>query len=871
MPKEFLSIDPSQLPKHFDSKESEKKWDQTWQTKKVYEYEAPSTRDQSFVIDTPPPTVSGSLHIGHVFSYTQTDIVARYKRMCGKNVFYPLGWDDNGLPTERRVQNYFHVRCDPKLAYQKDLKIESPTKEQEKEHPRVVSRENFIELCHRVTQEDEKTFEDLYRRIGLSIDWREVYATIDDRCRKISQLSFLDLFQKNHIYNLESPTMWDVDFQTAVAQAEVEDRQQGSAFHNIEFSMQDSKQSFVIATTRPELLPACIGVAAHPDDERYKNLFGRRALTPLFRVPVPVFSSELADPEKGTGILMVCSFGDATDVQWWKEKKLHLRQIIGKNGRLLPVDFKSAQWPSSTPEEAQKFYDQLAGKNVKQARNAIVELLRLPDASAAKDSKAPLQGEPKPLEHAVKFFEKGDRPLEFVTTRQWFVALLKQKEALLKKGDEIKWFPDFMRSRFRNWTENLQFDWCISRQRYFGVPIPVWYPIDTEGCVLYDRAILPESDQLPVDPMIHSPKNFSEAQRDQVGGFCADPDVFDTWFTSSLTPMITAKWGLDERRFKQLYPADIRPQAHEIIRTWAFYTIAKSLLHKNSIPWKNALISGWILDPDRKKMSKSKGNAVTPIHLLDEYSSDAVRYWAGSARLGVDTAFDEQTIKIGKRLTTKIYNASKFVLMQKSKLGSVTQSLDLSFLKALHQLVETSTKSMEQFNYAQCLQDTERFFWSNFTDTYIEIVKVRAKEGTEEQKISAVASLRLGLSVLLRLFAPHLPFVTEEIWSWAFAQEMDHPSIHKSLWPSAKDFELLNLPATSEEFENAVALYSAINKFKTTNNISIGAPVKFLKITAQQEKFDAIKSSLQDIFGATKLGRHEFHARAAEGFEVSAN
>lgn len=855
MKSEIVGVAVEALPKHFEAQSAEKKWDEYWSNQKTYHYDSSRPKNESYIVDTPPPTVSGSLHIGHIFSYTHTDILVRHQRMRGKNIFYPMGWDDNGLPTERRVQNLFHVRCDPHLPYDPHLKISEPTKEELKERPKVISRQNFIELCHQVTKEDEKAFMNLFRRVGLSVDWRFEYATIDDHCRRLAQYSFLDLFQKGELAQVEAPTMWDVDFQTAVAQAEIEDRPMPGAFHHIRFEVEGGGD-FVIATTRPELLPACVGVATHPDDPRYKNLIGKKAITPLFAVPVPIFASELVQPDKGTGILMVCTFGDATDVVWWREQKLATRQIIGRDGRLIPVRFGSSPWESKRTEIAQELYNQLQGKNVKQAQKLIVEMLRNP--SYFSSGQAGLVQEPQALQHSVKFFEKGDRPLEFVTTRQWFVKLLKHKEALLEQGEKIKWYPDFMKSRYRNWTENLNLDWCVSRQRYFGVPIPVWYPLSSSGEVLYDQVILPKSKDLPLDPMSQAPEGYQESQRGKPGGFIGEADVFDTWFTSSLSPQIGSHWVLDEQRHAQLFPADLRPQSHEIIRTWAFYTIAKAYLHHRDIPWKSIAISGWILDPDRKKMSKSKGNVITPIHLLDEYSSDAVRYWAANARLGTDTAFDEQELKVGRRLTTKLYNAAKFVLAQSGPVGLAQNEIDLGFLAALKALVNRVTKSFDDNNFAQALQETEKFFWTQFTDTYLELVKTRAKEGNPVDRASALFSLRTGLHILLRLFAPYLPFITEEIWHWQFATA--GRSIHREKWPHADELSDIASPRYSESFEVLCSALSQVHKWKTENAMSVGTVVPSLVLECHPQLKPALELGLEDLKSATRVEQLKIQA-----------
>ncbi len=851
------SIDPASLPKHFDAPGAEARWDEAWERAGTYRWDPQRPRDETFVIDTPPPTVSGSLHVGHVFSYTHTDVLARYRRMRGQNVFYPIGWDDNGLPTERRVQNYFHVRCDPHAHYEEGLEIEPATSKVRKKPPRLISRPNFIELCERVTAEDERAFEGLFRRVALSVDWTQLYETIGKRARTLAQLSFLDLWEKGHLYNSDAPTMWDVDFQTAVAQAEMVERNKTGAFHHIEFGVEGSERAFTIATTRPELLPACVGVTAHPDDPRYVDLFGRNAVTPLFRVPVPIFPSELADPEKGTGILMVCTFGDATDLEWWRSEGLALRQLIGRNGRLAEVSFGSDAFPSADPDAANRYYAEVAGKNVEQARKGLVELLRDSSGSATGNG-PPLVREPESIEHAVKFYEKGDRPLEFVPTRQWFVRLLDKKDALLRKGAEVQWHPDFMGIRYRDWTENLSLDWCVSRQRYFGVPIPVWYPLDGDGKPDHDAPIVATRESLPVDPTTDAPPGHDESRRDQPGGFTGEADIFDTWFTSSLTPQISSHWDLDPERHAKLFPADVRPQAHEIIRTWAFYTIAKAMLHEDTVPWRHATISGWVLDPDRKKMSKSLGNVVLPTDLLERHTADAVRYWAASARLGADTAADEKVFKVGKRLQTKIFNASKFVLGQEAEEGPVSAELDRAFLASLRRLVERTTASWDDFNHAQALQDTESFFWSQFTDTYIELAKMRARsEEDAAGRTSAVATLRLTLDLLLRLFAPFQPYITEEVWSWVFAAEKGAPSIHRASWPGASDFAAVAEPADPESFQVAADCWRAINKAKADAEVSMGREVERLTIAASPKTLEKLRPGLPDVLLAARCHAHE--------------
>jgi len=850
-------VDLQSLPRHFDGSAAERRWDQTWEQAGIYHYDPTRGREETFVVDTPPPTVSGSLHVGHVFSYTHTDVIVRYQRMRGKNIFYPIGWDDNGVPTERRVQNLFHVRCDPTLPRNPDLGLEPATSKLRKKPPRVISRPDFIDLCQRVTREDEQAFLELWKRVGLSVDWRTEYTTIDSRSRRLSQLSFLDLSLKGHVYTSDAPFMWDVDFQMAVSQAEVEDRLKAGAYHDIEFGVQGSERRFVISTTRPELLPACVGVTAHPDDERYRDLFGKQAITPLFHVPVPIFPSDKADPEKGTGILMVCTFGDQTDVEWWRDEGLCLRQLVGRNGRLVAVAFGSEDFPSQAPEQANRSYEQLVGLPLARARKKITQLLTDPQASATGRG-APLQGEPRPIEHAVRYYEKGDSPLEYLPTRQWFVRLLDKKPQLLAKGAEIAWHPAHMQTRFRDWTENLGLDWCISRQRYFGVPIPVWYPLGEDGEPDFDHPIVAAAEQLPVDPMTDAPQGYDAAQRGKRGGFVGESDIFDTWFTSSLSPQIGSGWRLDPERHARLFPADIRPQSHEIIRTWAFYTIAKALLHEDTVPWHHVVVSGWILDPDRKKMSKSVGNVVTPMHLLDQYTADAVRYWAASARLGVDTAFDEKVFKVGKRLVTKLWNAGKFVLSQSAEGHPVSREVDRAFLAELGALVERATRDFEAFEFAKVLQETESFFWSRFTDTYLELVKSRARsEQDAEGRGSAVAALRLGLRVLLRLFAPFLPYITEEVWSWAFAEETAQPFVHTAPWPTREELALAGAPEDPGSFDLAVAALAAINKAKADASVSMAREVEQLRLQGHAADLARLAPVLADVLAAARCHAHQ--------------
>ncbi len=855
-----ITVDPVTLPKHFDDETATQRWLRFWDSAGIYRFN--NGRDGNgrvFRIDTPPPTVSGSLHVGHVFSYTHTDIIARYRRMRGDAVFYPMGWDDNGLPTERRVQNYFSVSCDPDAPYQPDF---SPEPAQSRAPVRSISRRNFIELCNRLTEIDEEAFKDLWRRVGLSVDWSLEYATISARPRRTAQLSFLDLYEKGHAYVRMAPVMWDVDFATAVAQAEVEDREVAGAYHEIRFALESGTgETFTVATTRPELLPACVGITAHPDDTRYSHLFGRRAVTPLYGVSVPIFPSIEANPEKGTGILMVCTFGDATDVEWWRERELPTRQVIDQNGRMVPIRFGTTGWESCCPEAADRRYATVVGKTTHTAGTLIVEQLRTdPQPFPAQVNVPPgpaITAEPVPTTRAVRFYEKGRRPLEYISSRQWFVRLMDKKDLLLRMGREIDWIPEHMGLRYADWTEGLKYDWCISRQRFFGVPFPIWYSLDDDGNPVYASPIPADPGRLPVDPLIDTPPGYTENQRGAPGGFTGERDVFDTWFTSSLSPQITLGW--DGTGTPGGLPMDVRPQGHDIIRTWAFYTIVKAALHHGSIPWRSVLISGWILDPDRKKMSKSKGNVVTPVEYLQRYTPDGVRYWAAGASLGTDAVFDEKVLKTGRRLVTKLYNAAKFVLAIPCGPGRVTLPLDLDFLRVLGQTVRDASTALDRYDHSTALEAIEQFFWNGFTDSYIELVKDRARAGDDDGRDSAVRTLRAGLSVLLRLFAPYLPFITEEIWSWAFATESGCESIHRAPWPVtdtvADTADMVPDDTGRGTLDTCRAALSAVHGLKTREGRSPAAPLKLLEMRGSAEDLRAVRQAEGDLRHAAKASQ----------------
>lgn len=858
--KESITANLTPLPDRVGVEGLENKWGKVWEESQVYRFRNTRDRKAVYSIDTPPPTASGHLHVGHVFSYTHTDVIARYKRMRGFDVLYPMGWDDNGLPTERRVQNYYGVRVDTSLKYDPDFKPPFEGTEGKKIQAKdqvPCSRQNFIELCEKLTPQDEAQFEHLWRALGLSVDWTQTYNTIGTHARRVAQKAFLRNLARGEAYQKEAPGLWDVTFQTAVAQAELESREYDGFYHRVAFRFEDGTPIY-IETTRPELLPACCALIAHPDDERYQKYFGQYVYSPLFKVKVPILAHKAAEMDKGAGIAMCCTFGDVTDVEWWRDLHLPTRSIIQRNGRII---MSVPDWLEDP--EGIGLFQQLEGKTTFSARKIIVEALR---------QSGDLDGEPRPTKRMTNFYEKGDKPLEIVTSRQWYLkngGTDPQLNAeLLERGKELDFHPDFMRVRYNNWVEGLNGDWLISRQRYFGIPFPLWYPVNADGTTDYEHPITPEEADLPIDPTQDVPEGFDEEQRDQPGGFTAEKDIMDTWATSSLTPQIVTHWGEpgEDGFFNASFPMDLRPQGQDIIRTWLFSTIDRAHLENGVLPWKHATLSGWILDPDHKKMSKSKGNVVVPNEPIDKYGADAVRYWAASARLGVDATYDEGQMKIGRRLAIKLLNATKFALAigredENHHVGepaqavwdpaNVTVALDRATMGALGKVIAEATEALENYDHAKALDLIETFFWQ-FCDDYIELVKNRAygtadathETPSAEDVLSARTTLGLGLDAFARLFAPYLPYATEEVWSWMHA---DGGSVHRAAWPDAAYYASCAGKADPAQLDWAGRALAALRKIKSEAKVSMKTPILKAEMNVDHEGANFVKSSLPDI------------------------
>ena len=828
----------------------ERKWADRWARSGVYRFDRNRRRDEVFSIDTPPATVGGPLHLGHILLYLQTDMVARFQRMRGRAVFFPMGWDDSGLPTERRVQRHFGVRCDPSLPY--EPAFEPP--EWPSRQPVAVSRPNFVELCSQLAMEDEQALELLLRRLGLSVDWLLTYATIGERARRTSQRAFLRLLAKGLAYQAEAPNLWEVDLQTAVSHVELEDRRVEGMSYRVR--LDGHGDDVQVDTTRPELLPACVALVVHPDDDRFRALVGRTVGTPIFKAGVPVLTHRLADPHKGTGIAMVCTFGDPTDLVWWRELGLGTRSVLDRDGTIRAVRWGAGGFGSDDPEAAQRAHDELAGLPVDRARERAAAMLRKAGALAAP---------PTPVVQAVRFYERGTRPVEILTSRQWFIRTSELTPALLASSAELSWHPAAMRSRFQTWVEELPSDWMVSRQRFFGVPFPLWFPVADDGTVDHDTLLLPEEARLPLDPSTDVPEGYTAGQRGRPGGFVGAPDVMDTRATSALSSQIVGGWEEDQDLFARVFPMDLRPQSYDGFRPWLFYALAHALVEHGSPPWGHAVISGWVPDPERRR-SATLEHVHTPGDAMERFGADALRWWAAGRRAGVRTAFNEGQLRVGRRVATKLLHASRFVLTVPGGLvategdgsGGVTggqvaeigEPLDRAMLAALATVVGEATAAFEAHDPARALEATDAFFWT-FCNDYLELVKGRAyvEAGRPGQR-SAVAALQLALRTLQLLLAPVLPFAAEEAFSWS-----NGGSVHRGPWPEPGPLRA----ATGVErpsplaFEAAATVLREVRRAKTLAGRSLKAPASRVAVADRPERLAALAEVADDLCRAGRI------------------
>ncbi len=769
----------------YNFKESEPKWEKFWQDNKVNEFNK-NSKKEIFSIDTPPPTVSGKIHIGHIFSYSQADFVARYKRMRGYNVLYPFGFDDNGLPTERLVEKEFGIRA------------------------HEMSREEFREKCMQTVEKYEKDFKELFIRDGISADWKHSYNTISPRVQKLSQKSFLDLYKKGKIYYAEKDAIWCPECQVSIAQAELESKDIASTFNHLKFYISGSSEYLEIATTRPELLCACVCVFVNPEDKRYAHLVGKNVIVPLYNFEVPVLTDEKADIEKGTGAVMCCTFGDETDLYWQQKYNLPIKEAITDGGRMTALAGK---------------YE---GKKIKVAREEIIQDLKENNLLIKQEE----------IVHAVATHERCGTPMEIKIKKQWFVKLVEDKDKFLKNGEEINWYPSFMHARYSNWVDNVDRDWCISRQRYFGVPIPVWY------CAHCGKIIVAEESELPVNPLVTKPSKPCECGSTD---FIPESDVFDTWQTSSITPQINAMWGEDDEMYKKLMPMSLRPNAHDIIRTWDFYTIAKSYYHSNCLPWKNVMVSGFVMADKNEKISKSKSNSkMSPETLLNEKSADVTRYWASTGSLGRDIVFSEEEFKNGAKLVNKIWNASKFVLsFLENYEPKQTRLLPMDewIIAKFNQMQTNFINYFEKYEIGLAMAELERFFW-NFCDNYIEIAKNRLYKPEiygESAKASAQLACYNVLKEMLKMFAIYLPHITEEIYQSYFRKFENVASIHNT---EISPIEIKTPENIIENGDSVCEIVSSVRRYKSENNLSLKEEVERLTV---QGYSDFIKRVEYDI------------------------
>ncbi len=824
------------IEKDYDHDAVERDCWSLWNETRIYDY-APRDDCELFSIDTPPPYVSAAhLHVGHAMSYAQAEFVVRYKRMRGFNVFYPMGFDDNGLPTERYVEQTHNV------------------------NKSNITREKFRELCIEETALGAKSYEEMWKGLGLSVDWSLKYSTIDPHCQRTSQKSFLDLYKKGLVYRDDSPVIWDTHFETSLAQADVENLTRNAQLHDIAFKSVDTGEPMVISTTRPELIPACVALYFNPKDDRYTHLEGKRAVVPLFDYEIEIRTSDEVDIEFGTGLMMVCTFGDGEDVKKWKDDKLDTRVCISPDGRMT--------------ELAGEF----AGMKVENARGEIVKKLR----------EAELILESRRVKQNVSVSERSSAPIEFVMAPQWFIRLLDFKDAFLKRSAELQWYPDYMKVRLDDWVNGLKYDWNISRQRFYGVPFPMWY---CQGC---GEVILAEEDVLPVDPA-EQPCPLDACPKCGGADFEGEADVMETWMTSSLTPLVNANWAGTEGRKgdMSIYPMTLRVQAFEIIRTWLFYTVAKSHFHHDGLPWRDCMISGWGLNEQGKKISKrdlekftdDEGfNRYDPYSVIKKYSADALRFWAAGSHLGHDLRFNEKDVRTGRKVVIKLWNVARLcnILLdgfdpEAPRPGVADRSVeDRWVLIELAKTIETVTDGFERYDYAYGREALERFFWNVFCDNYVEIVKDRfwnPERYSEDLRASAQATLYESLRMLLAIFAPYLPFITEAIYQRLYAPFEDSVSIHVSDWPSPEAG--LRDADTPAEIVLILDLLNAARELRSQHKISQTRVLEEIRLDldgAASEQRELVKSLERSIQSATRCKEVSYgpadHATNIEGVRL---
>lgn len=783
------------ISKRYIPKEQETQIQADWEKMGIYQFSGEKEKPV-YSIDTPPATVSGHLHLGHVYSYSQTDFLARYWRMNGYDVFYPMGFDDNGLPTERLVEREYGIKANN------------------------IGREAFRKKCLEASEAFVTEYQWLWKRIGLSIDWRYSYRTIDERSIRISQVSFLDLFRRGFLSRELAPSIWCPECHTALAQADLEDIDRETNFYTLAFQLQDGTP-LPIATTRPELLPACVAVFIHPDDEERKPLLGKKVKVPLLDREVRIYEDSAVDQTKGTSVVMCCTFGDATDIQWWRTYDLPLKVVVDENGQL--------------SQDAGQF----AKLHIDEAQARMLDALD--DEGLILDRQR--------IHQTVRVHERCDTPVEFLVTKQWFINVLDYKEDLLGAGESINWHPKHMKARYTQWVENLNWDWLISRQRTYGVPFPVWY------CDRCEETIVADEDQLPVDPISDRPSHPC-----QCGGttFIPELDVMDTWATSSLSPQIACRWLTDEDLYRKTFPMSLRPQAHEIIRTWAFYTIVKSNHHFGELPWEEVAISGWGLAPaGTGKISKSRGGGpISPEEMIDRYSADAIRYWAASTGLGKDSVISEEKIRVGSRLVTKLWNVTRFserFLVDYSPPEEFRElmPIDRWVMSRLQSVINTSTNAFDRYDYVTAKNETENLFWHDLADNYLEMVKYRLYGENGEGKESATFTLYHLLLNILKLFAPILPHVTDQIFRVLFAECENQATIHIGAWPREPIFRL---DQDAELFgEVMVSTVTAVRRYKSEHHLPLSTELSMLKVATEDPTIEEqLKASQLDLRSATR-------------------